>query len=174
MLRLHVPIASNDGKPIRGLVRSDWTVEQSVKTLSLGHRGHVAYPVADPKDTRNLLSVRDGRLASRKIVPREKWFFARGHGGQVIPDRIHIYIPSGFQAGRIYELVYLAEGPALVGLGLAAVRDMMSYAKYEKDSVFHVDQGIAFGVSQTGRFLRHFIYQGFNTDESGRKVLMDG
>jgi hypothetical protein len=171
LLRLHVPIASNDGKPIRGLVRSDWTVEHSVKTLALGHRGHAAYPVADPKDTRNVLSVRDGRLAPRKIVPREKWFFARGYGGQVIPDRTHIHMPSAFQAGRIYELVYDAEGPALVGLGLAAVRDMMSYAKYDKDSLFHVGQAIAFGVSQTGRFLRHFIYQGFNTDENGRKVF---
>ncbi|MFQ5935583.1 MAG: alpha/beta hydrolase domain-containing protein [Acidiferrobacterales bacterium] len=171
LLRLNVPVASNDSKPIRGLVRSDWTVERSVKTLSLGHRGHIAYPVADPKDARNVLSVRDGRLAPRKIVPREKWHFARGYEGQAIPDRTHVYMPSGFQGDQIYELVYLAEGPAIVGLGLAAVRDMMSYAKYEKDSAFHVDHGIAFGVSQTGRFLRHFIYQGFNTDEMGRKVF---
>lgn len=78
---------------------------------------------------------------------------------------------AGFRAGKIYELVYRTEGPAVVGLGLAAVRDTMSYAKYDPRCPFAVDRGIAFGVSQTGRFLRHFLYQGFNTDERGRQVF---
>jgi hypothetical protein len=60
-----------------------------------------------------------------------------------------------------------------VGLGLAAIRDVMAYAKYDDDARFPVDHGIAVGVSQTGRFLRHFLYQGFNTDEE-RRLAYDG
>lgn len=59
----------------------------------------------------------------------------------------------------------------MVGLGLAAIRDMISYAKYDPSTPFPVDYAIAIGISQTGRFLRHFVYQGFNTDEQGRQAL---
>jgi hypothetical protein len=53
---------------------------------------------------------------------------------------------------------------------LAALRDVMSYAKYDPEAVFPVERGVAVGVSQTGRLLRHFLYQGFNTDEQGRQA----
>ncbi len=169
-LRLRVPIATDRGRPIEGLVRSDWTVDQTVTTLPLGHRDHVAYPVRDPADPRVVLTVRDGRLAPRRVVPRAEWRFARAAGGGVVEDRTHVYMASGFQAGRIYELVYPAVDPAVVGLGLAAIRDVIAYAKYDPASLFPARAGIAFGVSQSGRFLRHFLYQGFNTDERGRQA----
>jgi hypothetical protein len=59
----------------------------------------------------------------------------------------------------------------VVGLGLAAIRDVASYAKYHLESEFPAQSVVAFGVSQTGRFLRHYLYQGFNVDEGGRKAL---
>ena len=172
LLRLHVPAALGPGgQPIVGLVRSDWTVDRATNTLDLAHRNHVAYPVYDPDDARVVLTVRDGRNAERRVVPRDEWRFARAEGDSVIADRTHIYTPSGFQAGKIYELVYTARDPKVVGLGLAAIRDMMSYAKYNPSSPFPVKRGIAIGISQTGRFLRHYVYQGFNTDERGRKAF---
>lgn len=171
LLRLQVPIAREDGEPISGLVRADWVVDRATRTLALAHRGHIAYPVAEPDDSDAVLTVREGRDAPRRVVPRESWRFAREESRRVVADRTHIYMASGFEAGRIYELVYRAEDPRLVGLGLAAIRDMMSYARYDPDSPFPVRQGIAFGVSQTGRFLRHFLYQGFNTDESDRPAF---
>jgi hypothetical protein len=163
LLRLEVPRASDGGRAIRGLVRSDWTVDRATRTLSLGHRDHIAYPAADPQDPRNSLTRRDARLATRHVVPRGQWSFTA--------DRRHITLAGGFTPGHIYELVYVAQDPAVVGLGLAAVRDVMAYARNAPDSPFHVDLGLAFGVSQSGRFLRHFLYQGFNTDEQGRKVF---
>ena len=170
-LRLQVPIATEHGRPITGLVRSDWTVDQTVTTLSLGHRHLVAYPVSDASAPDAELTVRDGRLAPRRVVPREQWQFAREVDGQVVPDREHVYRAAGFEAGKIYELVYRAANPPVVGIGLAVVRDVVSYAKYDERSLCPARFGIAFGVSQTGRFLRHFIYQGFNTDERGRKAF---
>lgn len=163
LLQLHVPVATDGGKPIYGRVRSDWVVDEPANTLPLAHRNHVAYPVADPADTANVLTVRGGRLAPRHVVPRDRWRFT--------PDSTHIYAPDGFEVGKIYELVYRAKNPRVVGLGLAAIRDMISYAKHDSTSPFPVHYGIGFGVSQTGRFLRHFVYQGFNVDESGRAAF---
>jgi hypothetical protein len=172
LLRLNVPVArAEDGQPLQGLVRADWVVDQPTRTLHIGHRDHVAYPVIDPRHLDNVLTVRDGRLAPRRVVPRDDWRFAREAGDTVADDLLHVYMESGFQAGKIYELVYRAQDPKVVGLGLAAVRDMISYAKYDPSSPFPVRQGIAIGISQTGRFLRHFLYQGFNTDEQGRKAF---
>lgn len=157
-----------DGRPIRGLVRSDWTVDETVRTLYVGHRNQLAYPVLDFNDPANVLTERDGRDAPHHIVPRSAWQFAREENGRVVPDSTHVYLPSGFQAGKIYELVYRAQEPAVVGLGLAAIRDVIAYAKHDTAAAFPVRYGVAAGVSQTGRFLRHFLYQGFNTDEAGR------
>jgi hypothetical protein len=93
--------------------------------------------------------------------------------GIPIPDARSVYMSKGFLPGRIYEVVYRAKDPVVVGAGMAAVRDMMSYLKYDRNAIAHVRYGIGYGVSQTGRFIRHFLYQGFNSDEKGR-IAFDG
>ncbi len=180
VLRLEAPVVTgDDGLPVTGLVRSDWTVDEATDVLSLVHRpGQMPYPVADPDAPENELTVRDGRDEHRRTVARELWRFvpepvAEAEPGDTAPGAddpplTHIRLDGGFEAGRIYELVYLGQDPRVVGLGLAAVRDVISYAKYDPEALFPVERGVAFGVSQTGRFLRHFLYQGFNVDEEGR------
>ena len=176
-LKLHVPAAKYlDGTEIMGLVRSDWTFEAPSKEMKLGHRQQTGYAVADPNHPENVLTVRDGRDAPRQIVPRNDWQFGRMADAQgaegvmkVVPDDRYIYMEKGFEAGKIYEMVYMAKDPPVVGLGLGAIRDVISYAKNDDECMFKVKQGIAAGVSQTGRFLRQFLYQGFNVDEAGRK-----
>ena len=164
-LRLDAPVATDGGRPIEGLVRCDWTVDERVATLPLGHRNHRPYAIADTEHPDNVLTERDGRLAARRVVPRDRWRFVDGE------TRIaHV---EGFAPGKIYELVYRGRDPVVVGIGLAAVRDMMSYAKYDTSSPFPVRWGVGLGISQTGRFLRHFVYQGFNTDEA-RRAVFDG
>ena len=171
LLRLRAPIARDGNGPIEGLVRSDWTVERPSPTLPLAHRDHVAYPVADPRHPDNVLTVRSARLGPREIVPRERWRFARLDDGRLVDDPTHIHLAGGFLPGKIYELVYRARDPVVVGMGLAAVRDIISWARYDARSEFPVTAAIGAGISQSGRFLRHFLYQGFNTDEAGRKVF---
>jgi len=173
LLRLRVPIARGEDGPITGLVRADWVVDEPTEVLPLGHRGHRAYPPVDADDPANVLTVRSGRAAPRDTVSRDAWrFVPRAAAGtaETGPRLTAIRLEGGFEPGRIYELVYRARNPRVVGLGLAAIRDVLSYAKYDLDSEFPVSRGIAFGVSQTGRFLRHFLYQGFNVDEGDRKV----
>ena len=175
LLRLHVPRAQVQGGAIEGLVRADWTVDEDTEILQLGHRDHIGYSPISDDDPEQVLTVRSGRMAPREVIPRENWWFLPARDGPVEGDEefplTRLALDGGFRAGFIYELVYTSQDPRVVGLGLAAIRDVLSYAKYELDSLFPVNLGVAFGVSQTGRFLRHFLYQGFNTDEGGRKVF---
>lgn len=169
------PAAGDAAQPIRGLVRSDITIDAATRTIPLGHRvgssQAVGYAVADTADPANSLTVRDGPLAPRRTLPRSAWRFAREEGGRVVADRRHVYLAAGFQPGRIYEVIYRATEPVVTGTGLAAVRDAISYLKYDTASIAPTRYGIAYGVSQTGRFLRHFLYQGFNVDEQGRAAF---
>jgi hypothetical protein len=102
-----------------------------------------------------------------------EWSFAHTVQGQLTPDPRYVHLNSGFSPGKIYELVYTAQDPAVVGVGLAAVRDFLSYLKYDSQATAPVKRAYAVGISQSGRFLRHFLYQDFNADEQGRQV-MDG
>ncbi len=170
LLRLHVPLARTVEGSLGGLVRADWTVDEATPALELGHRGHRAYLPVDLTHPDNVLTVRDGRMAPREVIPRDQWLFMSPSEGRDTGRLTMIGLLGGFEAGKIYELVYRARDPRVVGLGLAAIRDVLSYAKYDLNSLFPVQMGIAFGVSQTGRFLRHYIYEGFNTDEGGRQV----
>ena len=169
---LEAPIARGaDGQAITGLVRADWVIPGPVRSLSLAHGSHVAYPAVDPGSPDHVLTVRDGRYAPRRVVPRDTWRFAREENGRPVADPRWIYRPNGFEPGKIYELVYRSAEPRVVGLGLAAIRDAMSSAKYDPASPFHARYAVGYGISQTGRLLRQFLYQGFNTDEEGRPVF---
>ncbi|MFL5482164.1 MAG: alpha/beta hydrolase domain-containing protein [Gemmatimonadaceae bacterium] len=173
-LHFQAPPVGSAANPITGLVRSDITVDAPTSSIPLGHSlatGALAYPVADPDDPANALTVRDSPTGTRSIVPHSRWRFGREANGQVIDDPRSVYMASGFQPGKIYEVVYRGRDPVVVGAGLAAVRDMISYLKYDPSSIAPVQYGIGYGVSQTGRFIRHFLYQGFNADENGRAAF---
>jgi hypothetical protein len=187
LLRLQAPVASDRGRPIRGLVRSDFTVPAATREQPLGHviggtLGGVEYEAADPASRDNVLTVRDSPLGPRRPVERAPaaggWSFAReerpgtaGEPGRLLPDRRTIHLPAGFQPGKIYELIYLAEGPRVAGLGFAAVRDLVAHLKHDPGAALRVRTALGVGISQTGRFLRHFLHEGFNADEAGRKVF---
>ena len=178
LLRLDTPVATRDGKPIRGLVRSDFVVSDRTPTHSLADRSHVPYGVADPDAVENILTVRDSAEGQRQTIPRERWQFARMENGRPVPDKGTVWLEGGFEANRIYEVVYVSENPPLVGLGPTAVRDAVSHLKYDGAEPLGIpsdalDRAISFGISQSGRFLRTFLYYGFNEDEMGR-IAFDG
>jgi hypothetical protein len=178
-LRLVAPVAHNPGgKTIHGLVRSDFTPAQKLEDMPLGHfllgpTGGKSYPVDDSNNTKNILTVRDTPDGLRKIIPRSQWSFAHAVDRHLAADPHYIHLQGGFQPGKIYEVVYEAKHPVVAGLGLASIRDFLSYLKYDPQSTAPVHRVYAVGISQSGRFLRHFLYQDFNADERGRQV-MDG
>jgi Alpha/beta hydrolase domain len=178
-LRLSAPVVHDPGgKEIRGLVRSDFTPSEKRDDMPLGHillgpGGGKSYPVDDPASAKNVLTVRDTPGGSRQTIPRSQWSFAHSVEGQLVADPHFIHLDGGFLPGKIYEVVYEAKDPVVVGAGLAAVRDFLSYLKYDPQATAPVRRVYAVGISQSGRFLRHFLYQDFNADEQGRQV-MDG
>lgn len=178
-LRLTAPIAHDPGgKEIHGLVRTDFTPAEKRDDMPLGHillgpDGGNSYAVDDPTSDKNILTVRDTPTGNRRAIPHSEWNFAHVVDGQLKTDPHYVHLNKGFVPGRIYELVYTAKNPAVVGVGLAAVRDFLSYLKYDPQATAPVKRVYAVGISQSGRFLRHFIYQDFNADEHGRQV-MDG
>ena len=176
LLHFSAPPVGDKEHPVTGLVRSDATIDAPTRTMSLGHTvGNsraLAYPVADPNDVENRLTVRDDPVGERRVVPRSAWRFAREErDGTVVDDPRSIFCRDGFQPGKIYEAVYRAKDPVVVGAGMAAVRDVISFLKHDPGSPAPTRFGMAYGVSQTGRFLRHLLYQGFNTDEQGRRAF---
>jgi hypothetical protein len=171
LMRLHAPVASNKGQPITGWVRSDFVLPQRTFDFSLADRNHIAYPALDPDSPMNTLTVRDSVLGARKQIPRAEWLFARAEAGRPVPDATRAYLKEGFEPGKIYEVVYRARNPVVVGLGLAAVRDLIAYFRHDPQSVLPARYAYAFGISQSARFLRHFLYQGFNADEGGQNVF---
>jgi len=177
LLRAATPILTYQGKPMTGLVRSEWEggdgaaaspPTDRVTTISLGDRDMLGYAVADPKAPANKIFVRDTVDGTRRLIPRDDWSFS---------DPTHVTMAAGFEPGKIYEVIYLAKDPGLVGLGPAAVRDAVSYLKYGGldtplgDFNKDVLRAIGFGVSQSGRFLRTFVNDGFNQDENTRRVF---
>src|SRR5207247_1013073 len=144
--------------------------ERPTTTLPLAHRDHVAYPVADPRHADNVLTVRSARLGPREIVPRDRWRFARLDDGRLVDDPTHIHLTGGFQRGKIYELVYRARDPVVVGIGLAAVRDVISWARYDSRSEFPVTETIGAGHSQSGSLLSRLLFYVFRYCWCSQKV----
>jgi len=175
-LRLYAPVAKEQGQSIYGLLRGDFMLPRESDGVPLGHLitgriGGTEYPVANPNDPRNVLTVRDSRDAKRSLIPRSQWQFADMIDGKVVPSDHHIRLNGGFQAGKIYEYVYVVADPVVAGLGFAAIRDFASYAKRAPGAVLHASRVYGEGISQNGRFLRDFLYEGFNADEDGKSAL---
>jgi hypothetical protein len=177
-LRFFAPIAKENGKTITGLLRGDLMPSKVMPEIPLGHLilgniGGTEYAVAAPEDLRNVLTVRDSRGGQRTEIPRAEWQFAQTIEGKLTPSDRYIHLNGGFQPGKIYEYVYAVADPFVAGGGSAAIRDFASYAKHVADAVTPAARVYGEGISQNGRFLRDFLYQGFNADEDGR-IALDG
>ena len=177
-LRLYAPVAKDNGKTITGLLRGDLMLSKEMAEIPLGHLimgniGGTEYPVAAPDDSRNVLTVRDSRDAARTVIPRSEWQFAHTLEGKITPSDRFIHLNGGFHAGKIYEYVYVVQNPVVAGLGFAAFRDFASYSKHASDAITPALRVYGEGISQNGRFLRNFLYDGFNADEDG-KIALDG
>ena len=155
---LDAPIASDSGKAMLGRISTWFIPNQATNTMNYG--GTVYAPV-DPASAAHQLTEREGYFGAATMVPRANWSF----------EGRSISLKTGFTPGRTYEVTYQTQNPPVSGLGFAAVRDLASAFKYNSDAMVRGRYAYAFGRSQTGRFLRVFLYDGFNTDERERPAF---
>ena len=163
------PLATDGGKPITGLSFAEAVFDDGAT------EGEIAlpYPAATQEPGSATLTVRATATGPARVLPPDAWRFKGAHA-------IALRRPSGYDAGAIYRIDYLARDARVMGLGMAALRDVTSYLKSglpdgagQANPLADIKPAVtlAVGVSQSGRFLRDLIWQGFNQDPRGGKVF---
>lgn len=180
-LRLGAPVATEKGKPITGRVRNEIYPGGGTRSV-INWGNHGAYRPTAKGLGEATLTVRERPGDPRVPVSPGKWQLHISEVESDLPGqlpKIEIEVPEGMKRGHIYELIYEAQNPRIMGVCFPAVRDLMSALKNGtgEDNPLLLDgqpviqRAHAFGVSQSGRFLREMLYWGFNEDEAGRQVL---
>ncbi|HXG04745.1 MAG TPA: alpha/beta hydrolase domain-containing protein [Candidatus Binatia bacterium] len=186
-----------DGSPITGLVRQEIIVGSPTFSTGINTSrftspaNHTTYATAS-LDNRTpfadgflpTLTVRTNPEDLRVAIPNDQWTFGRCPDGvSVVPSAVDICLTGGqrFEPGRLYELIYRARDPIVMGLGYAAMRDLIAFFKHERrDDAGNPNPlwlegerplAVFMGSSQSGRNMRTFLHLGFNEDEAGRIVF---
>lgn len=120
---MEMPIATDGGRSITGLVRGNFIPLRRTTTASLADCGHRGYAVLDSADAENVMTVRANRTEEPRVIPYSRWHFTGAYT---------VRLDSGFTPGMIYDVVYRAKDPHVVGLGLAGARDLVSFLKYDR------------------------------------------
>jgi hypothetical protein len=154
-LGLRVPVA-----PVKGVVRESYVNNGSGRSAAFA----LTYCAADADDTSARLTFRQKIDETAKPIDRRRWHFVNNGCG--------VALDGGFDVG-LYDAVYQAQNPPIAGLGMAAIRDFASYLKNGgktdvlRDQPSALTRVIGYGYSQSARFLRTFVHDGFNQDEHG-------
>lgn len=173
------------GENIHGWVRTELTVDdEGVFSLPLsGNNFTRSYEAVMEKQSEGVLTCRERGTDARVEIPTAEWAFEKlESNGTWGPSAGHCRVKSGFCPGWLYELVYIAKNPAPLGLGFIAVQGFVSWLMNEaRDSfgnanplynaVSPLRTAYGWGCSQCARFLREFVYRGYNEDAVGRQVF---
>ena len=192
-LTMTLPVASMNGTPITGPVRTEFSPGDALTKLDTGPKvqymplsGNAytgAYPPVSLDTSEAVFTYRNYETDPRIPIPHGAWQFARpDSSGNPVPSSNDVYLPDGFKPGWIYELVYTAKDPLVMGLGFTGVRDLISFLLYAhvdsrgqsnplRDNGVGIEKAYGWGCSQSARFLREFTYRGFNEDANGRQVF---
>lgn len=173
LLGCRLPVARRADGPIIGPSREEFIFDGAKAPLV----GELTYPAASLDPSRAALSVRRHTREPARALGSDSWRY--------LNDRsIQIDLPQGYDQGSIFEFVYQARDPVVMGTGLAAIRDVVSFLRHERvdqngavnplanpQGIPAIDHALAFGTSQSGRVLRDLLWQGFNADLEGRRVF---
>jgi hypothetical protein len=182
-LRLAAPVAVGAEGPITGRVRCEFQpgVASPPRMTVTFWAQHGSYRPLSGGRAKPELTVRSNSRAPRTRLPEGAFeLHVTEVPGSLLP-LVEVETRTAWEPGSLYELTYDAEGPLVHGCGFTTVRDLVSALKSGRGdgNPFHSGdasrpafaRAIGFGVSQTGRFLREFVYSGFNADEAGQMVF---
>ena len=171
LMGLSAPCAMRDGLAVRGQTMVEIRPCERVSTWLLADRIHRPMPAAAGEQPEAVLYVRDFEDGEDTVVARDRWNFARCTDSGVLESSAeYLHLEGGFDPGRIYQIVYETDYAPVAGLGLLALRDVAPFlrnAGSENPTPGGFSALIAWGVSQTGRMLRDFMYFGLNLCEDG-------
>ncbi|MDQ0023888.1 hypothetical protein J2X90_001683 [Variovorax paradoxus] len=164
-----LPIAMQGGQPITG------TAFEEIVFDAPGPRGTLplSYPAASLDPSLGELSVRARPEAAPTLIGAAQWRYKDANA-------IEFERPAGFDAGAIYQFRYTARDPRPMGLGMASLRDVVSHLKTGLPDAsgqpspladLKPRATVAIGISQSGRFLRDWVWQGFNAGPGGQRVF---
>ncbi len=187
-----LPIAKQpDGKPIVTKTRVQY-MDRNIPlsgsfTLTLGGDSNfVSYPTADMDTSHSTLTVRDSSNGAKTPISPDKWAFGSCPDGRssLKPNATDVCLFDRFRSERIYELIYPAKDPLVMGLGYAVTRDIASFLRYElrddagnpnpvalSGETVGIRRAYGSGSSSTRMSMRAWLYLGFNEDEAHRKVF---
>jgi hypothetical protein len=185
-LTMTVPVAHySGGGAIIGRVRTEYGLTAGpAATQNLGSGPYTgtttaSYETVTLNNSGAVLTQRVHQDDPRQLIPNNKWAFADCSTTPFpgIPSTTQICLNGGFDTNHIYELIYTAKNPTVLGLGFAAMRDLASFLRNDTSArnplAGAVQYAIMYGVSQTGRTVRTFLDLGFNEDE-GHNMVFDG
>jgi hypothetical protein len=169
-MAMTVPIATRDGNAIVRMIR-DELVSGTRAAPATTFRLSYAAASTDTKDARLTVRAREGDAPT--LIAADKWAYVDARTIRLLPEG------TAPQPGALYELRYPARDPKVLGIGFAATRDFVSFLRYDaRDAAGTINPAragikvvLALGISQSGRYLRDHIVQGFNQDEKKRKVF---
>lgn len=159
---IHMKLPVLDG--VKGTSREQFVFDKPGATGV----GELTYPASDTDISRAVLTVRARDADAPRVLPGAFKYLA--------PNKIEIVRQPDMDAGAIYEFIYPAQGAVPAGLAFAATRDLVSYLRGHPGHALAspltgIQYTLGLGISQSGRFVRDFIYEGFNADEGGRRVF---
>jgi len=184
-MSMRLPVAGNDRSPVTGPVRMEFIADRAgIRSVPLsGNDFTHVYPTVSLDTTQSVLTRRAYPHEAREVVPASAWQFARLEAsGRLQASATDCTLDEPFRPGWIYELVYTARDPLVLGLGFVGVRDFLSFLRYEERDAADMTNPVSlpaakieriygWGRSQSGRFLREFIYRGWNEEAAGRRVF---
>lgn len=150
-----------DGNSISGEAITDLRPSARYASMPIEHLGQPGYPVSENESSRARLYVRDFEDDEPREVPGDEWRFARQTASGPVASTRDVWFRDGSIPGKIYEIVYPTDRSPVVGTGLLAFRDAALFLRNWQRSYERVH---GFGISQSGRFLRHLLYLGLNRD----------
>jgi hypothetical protein len=177
-LQIRLPVARHrDGREIRGRVRSEYILGSPASTQDVTEPP--AYEAISTDNSGATLTRRVKQDHPRELIPNSQWAFADCTSVPFpgVPDPTKICLQGGFDTNHIYELLYTAKNPMVMGLGFAATRDFVSFLRSGNHGDLvnplgdEIENAIIYGSSQSGRWIRTFIQLGFNQDEHRRQVF---
>ena len=176
VLTASFPIASEPRGPVTAIVRDEIALDGSagaqIAPVAADARAFevtLYYPLADPSGPPPRVRVRQRADDAPTLLGGDR-FEILGR------DKLRIQRQPGFDLGALYEVEYTARDPKVMGLSFVSIRDLVSLLRQGAGAIAplqmpRIERAIATGLSQSGRYLRDFIYQDFNLDESGRQVF---